>query len=130
MVKDPADANASPGGWHTLGGKSTKKTSGNNVVAYKGIDTNQLPINVPAISNSPCLLPSPAVCINTSIIDSLTTKQTSESSPTDNYIYPQNSTKPPIEPENVDAARVNTFYVANKIHDITVSVFFLIFRRS
>ena len=114
---------ASPEGWHTLEGKPTKNTAGNNVNAYKGIDKNQLPVNIPIISNSPCVLPSPPLmCIKLGI-DSLTTQQTPESSSPDNYIYPYVPQKAPSELQNVHAATVNAFYVANMIHDIAVSFF-------
>ncbi|KAF8608692.1 hypothetical protein BDV93DRAFT_531076 [Ceratobasidium sp. AG-I] len=95
VVSNPA-GEASPNGWHFLEGKSTNSTAGNNINAYKGIDKNQIPIN-----------------------NSLTTQQTPQSSSPDNYIYPYDPAKEPIDPQNVHAATVNAFYVANLLHDIT-----------
>lgn len=43
-----------------------------------------------------------------------------QSSPTDNYDYPFDPSKPPQVDPNVDAARVNTFYTVNSMHDLTV----------
>ncbi|CAE6407528.1 unnamed protein product [Rhizoctonia solani] len=50
---------------------------------------------------------------------SSTTGTTSQSSATNNYNYVFNSAVSPSTSPNVDAARVNAFYVANSIHDVT-----------
>ncbi|KAF8608678.1 hypothetical protein BDV93DRAFT_518742 [Ceratobasidium sp. AG-I] len=50
---------------------------------------------------------------------SSTTGVTSQSSATNNYNYVFNSAASPSTSPNVDAARVNAFYVANSIHDVT-----------
>lgn len=100
VVKEPATS-ASPGGWHTTANGSTTTTAGNNAIAYKGLDTRQTPINLP---------------------DGVTTMQTKESSPNNNYDYPYDKTQSPIVDQNVNAARVNAFYVVNSVHDITVSI--------
>ncbi|CAE7145090.1 unnamed protein product [Rhizoctonia solani] len=50
---------------------------------------------------------------------SSTTGTTSQSSATNNYNYVFNSAVSPATSPNVDAARVNAFYVANMIHDVT-----------
>ncbi|CAE7145094.1 unnamed protein product [Rhizoctonia solani] len=50
---------------------------------------------------------------------SSTTGITSQSSATNNYNYVFNSAVSPSTSPNVDAARVNAFYVANMIHDVT-----------
>ncbi|KAG8698935.1 hypothetical protein FRC09_006935 [Ceratobasidium sp. 395] len=48
-----------------------------------------------------------------------TTGTTSQSSATNNYEYVFNPSAAPATAPNVDAARVNAFYVANMIHDVT-----------
>ncbi|KAG8773458.1 hypothetical protein FRC12_002522 [Ceratobasidium sp. 428] len=50
---------------------------------------------------------------------SSTSGVTSQSSATNNYEYVFNSAAAPATSPNVDAARVNSFYVANMIHDVT-----------
>ncbi|KAG8698934.1 hypothetical protein FRC09_006934 [Ceratobasidium sp. 395] len=50
---------------------------------------------------------------------SSTSGVTSQSSATNNYEYVFNSAAAPATSPNVDAARVNAFYVANMIHDVT-----------
>ncbi|KAF8608948.1 hypothetical protein BDV93DRAFT_583571, partial [Ceratobasidium sp. AG-I] len=50
---------------------------------------------------------------------SATTSTTGQSSATNNYNYVFNSAAAPATSPNVDAARVNTFYVGNMIHDVT-----------
>ncbi|KAF8601974.1 hypothetical protein BDV93DRAFT_474962 [Ceratobasidium sp. AG-I] len=50
---------------------------------------------------------------------SSTTGVTSQSSATNNYNYVQNAATAPTVSPNVDAARVNAFYVGNMIHDLT-----------
>ncbi|QRV78696.1 extracellular metalloproteinase MEP [Ceratobasidium sp. AG-Ba] len=88
---DPADIAASPKGWHTTG---TTETSGNNVVSFKGTVTLIVPIVI-------------------------SSKKTKQSSATNNYDYPYNKNASPETSPNLDAARVNTFFVGNKIHDLT-----------
>jgi extracellular elastinolytic metalloproteinase len=51
---------------------------------------------------------------------------TSQSSATNNYDYAYNSAVAPTTSPNVDAARTNAFYVANQVHDFTVSTNFII----
>ncbi|OBZ66603.1 Extracellular metalloproteinase mep [Grifola frondosa] len=48
-----------------------------------------------------------------------TGRTTSQSSPGLNFQYTQNPDITPAAPSNVNAARVNVFYVVNTIHDIT-----------
>ncbi|KAG8706859.1 hypothetical protein FRC08_000825 [Ceratobasidium sp. 394] len=48
-----------------------------------------------------------------------TTSTSSESSATNNYEYVLNTAASPSTSPNVDAARVNAFYIANSIHDVT-----------
>ncbi|KAG8700995.1 hypothetical protein FRC08_004337 [Ceratobasidium sp. 394] len=48
-----------------------------------------------------------------------TTSTTKQSSATNNYEYVLNTAASPSTSPNVDAARVNAFYVANSIHDVT-----------
>ncbi|QRV97451.1 extracellular metalloproteinase MEP [Ceratobasidium sp. AG-Ba] len=48
-----------------------------------------------------------------------TTGVTSQSSATNNYEYVLNQSASPSTSPNVDAARVNAFYVGNSIHDVT-----------
>ncbi|KAG9074930.1 hypothetical protein FRC06_010373, partial [Ceratobasidium sp. 370] len=50
---------------------------------------------------------------------SSTTGTTSQSSATNNYEYVLNTAASPSTSPNVDAARVNAFYVGNSIHDVT-----------
>jgi extracellular elastinolytic metalloproteinase len=101
----------SPNGWHKSNEISTTDTSGNNAVAYKGLDQNILPISIPIIDK---LLTPKGLFSQTSC----------QSNFTNNYDYPFDQSKGPIEKVNVDAARVNAFYVVNKMHDLTVcSVF-------
>ena len=48
------------------------------------------------------------------------TNTTSQSSPTLNFIYVQDPTQEPnLLEANIDAARVNTFYIVNTVHDIS-----------
>ncbi|KAG5641142.1 hypothetical protein DXG03_005893 [Asterophora parasitica] len=47
------------------------------------------------------------------------TSTTSQSSSTLNFIYPQSAADAPTTTGNVNAARVNAFYIANTIHDFT-----------
>ncbi|KAF8671508.1 extracellular metalloproteinase MEP [Rhizoctonia solani] len=86
---DPADTTASPNGWHQTGSTTTSNTSGNNVISYKAI----LLIGTAGTS--------------------------SQSSATNNYDYAYNSAVSPTTSPNVDAARVNAFYVGNMVHDLT-----------
>ncbi|GLB39380.1 putative fungalysin metallopeptidase (M36) [Lyophyllum shimeji] len=48
---------------------------------------------------------------------SSTSSTTSQSSPVLNFIYPQSASTAPTTTANVDAARVNAFYLGNTIHD-------------
>lgn len=82
---------ASPHGWHETGTLNPGHTDGNNVVSYKGV-TQAGPLDT-----------------------------TAQSSPNDNYNYTYNAMATPGDSPNVDAARVNAFYVANMVHDLTVS---------
>ncbi|CAE6377925.1 unnamed protein product [Rhizoctonia solani] len=86
---NPEDGVASPKGWHTTGSTTTSNTSGNNVISYKAF-----------------------FLIGTS-------GTSSQSSATNNYDYAYNSAVSPTTSPNVDAARVNAFYVGNSIHDLT-----------
>lgn len=47
------------------------------------------------------------------------TNTTSQSSAPLNFIFTQNPAQGPTVAVNVDAARVNAFYVVNNVHDIT-----------
>ena len=48
------------------------------------------------------------------------TNTTSQSSPNLNFIYVQDPTQEPnLLEANIDAARVNTFYIVNTVHDIS-----------
>ncbi|KAF9458835.1 Fungalysin metallopeptidase-domain-containing protein [Collybia nuda] len=49
---------------------------------------------------------------------SSTSSTTGQSSATLNFIYPQNATAAPTTTGNVNAARVNAFYLGNSLHDI------------
>ncbi|CAE6394968.1 unnamed protein product [Rhizoctonia solani] len=86
---DPADTAASPNGWHTTGSTTTSNTSGNNVISYKAL----------------------------LLVGTLGTS--TQSSATNNYDYAYNSAVSPTTSPNVDAARVNAFYIGNMIHDYT-----------
>jgi hypothetical protein len=44
---------------------------------------------------------------------------TNESAPGLVFSYPQDATAAPTVPGNVDAARVNAFYIVNTIHDLS-----------
>jgi extracellular elastinolytic metalloproteinase len=44
---------------------------------------------------------------------------TNESAPGLVFYYPQDATAAPTVPGNVDAARVNAFYIVNTIHDLS-----------
>ncbi|KAG8765972.1 hypothetical protein FRC12_007167 [Ceratobasidium sp. 428] len=50
-----------------------------------------------------------------------TSATTPQSSATNNYEYVLNTAAAPSTSSNVDAARVNAFYIANSVHDVTVS---------
>ncbi|KAJ6563293.1 Fungalysin metallopeptidase-domain-containing protein [Mycena vulgaris] len=84
-VVDPADALASPDGWHSDGTTNTTDTSGNNALTYKTSTTNTTPES------------------GTGLV----------------FSYPQSATTAPTTTANVNAARVNNFYLVNTIHDIT-----------
>ncbi|KAF5346156.1 hypothetical protein D9758_009963 [Tetrapyrgos nigripes] len=83
-LTDPQNTASSPQGWHSNGTTSTTDTSGNNVIAYKGPQTNT----------------------------------TQESSSELNFIYTQDPSVSPTTTGNVNAARVNAFYLGNTLHDI------------
>ncbi|KAF8600980.1 hypothetical protein BDV93DRAFT_533761 [Ceratobasidium sp. AG-I] len=86
---NPADTAASPNGWHQIGTTTTTDTSGNNVISYKSQLLDLFPL------------------------------KTSQSSANNNYNYTYNPTVSPATSPNLDAARVNAFYVANMVHDVT-----------
>ncbi|KAG9075709.1 hypothetical protein FS749_012600, partial [Ceratobasidium sp. UAMH 11750] len=104
VVTNPQDPKASPDGWHKSGKTATTETSGNNAVSYKGVDT---PVSMPPIP------------IMDRALRTLAAQTTSQSSPTNNYDYAFDPSKGPEEMPNVDAARVNTFYVVNAMHDLS-----------
>nr|VWO94070.1 Extracellular metalloproteinase 5 (EC (Fungalysin MEP5) [Ganoderma boninense] len=89
-LTDPQNLASSPYGWHSEDGTtSTNDTSsGNNVIAFVAGDDNFW-------------------------------YTTGPSSPPLNFVYYQDATQAPDALQaNIDAARVNTFYVANAMHDI------------
>lgn len=85
VVVDPADPLASPNGWHIDDGSILSVTAGNNVVAYKGLQTNL----------------------------------TIATGPDNVFNYTYDSTLAPAAVNNVNAARVNAFYLINTVHDTT-----------
>ncbi|CAE6434636.1 unnamed protein product [Rhizoctonia solani] len=98
IVHEPADYSVSQSGWHYTGGKDTTQTSGNNAIVYKYCRPNLSPPYIDELN-----------CVNT----------TTQSSPDNNYEYPQNPDKEPTNDQNINAARVNAFYIVNAMHDIT-----------
>ncbi|KAI0641708.1 Fungalysin metallopeptidase-domain-containing protein [Trametes meyenii] len=85
VLTDPQNLAASPDGWHSDGTTTTTDTSGNNVITFKGPQTN-------------------------------TSQETSSG---DNFIFVQDADVPPTVQANIDAARTNTFYIVNTVHDIS-----------
>ncbi|KAL5631569.1 hypothetical protein ACGC1H_007181 [Rhizoctonia solani] len=98
ILHEPADYSASQHGWHKFGGKNTTETSGNNVIVYKHCRPDPNPPNIDELK-----------CVNT----------TTQSSPNNSYEYAYNPDKEPTDDQNVNAARVNVFYIVNTMHDIT-----------
>ncbi|KAG8747474.1 hypothetical protein FRC12_014057 [Ceratobasidium sp. 428] len=82
LVSEPEDLLASPKTWHGTGNSETTDTSGNNVISYKGVPMKA----IQPLGTSP------------------------QSSPNNNYDYPQDPSKEPDADPNVNAARVNAFY--------------------
>ncbi|CAE6483423.1 unnamed protein product [Rhizoctonia solani] len=97
-LHEPADYTTSQHGWHNFGGKNTTDTSGNNVIVYKRCHSDPNPPNIDELK-----------CVNT----------TAQSSPNNAYEYTYNPDKEPTNDQNVNAARVNVFYIVNAMHDIT-----------
>ncbi|PIL32515.1 hypothetical protein GSI_05218 [Ganoderma sinense ZZ0214-1] len=89
-LNDPQNLASSPYGWHSSDGvTNTTDTSGNNVIAF------------------------------VASADGSFWSTTGQSSFTLNFVYYQDPTQAPDALQaNIDAARVNTFYVANSMHDI------------
>lgn len=99
IFTDPADTYSSPNGWHTIGSTSTTDTSG-----MLGVF-------------DPILLMTP---VGNNVISykgsqSSTTQQSSSGL---NFRYTYDTSVSPTSGQNIDAARVNTFFLSNKIHDI------------
>ncbi|CCO29422.1 hypothetical protein BN14_03435 [Rhizoctonia solani AG-1 IB] len=74
-------------------------TSGNNVIAYKSF-----------VDPDPTIPP---------LIGESTIRTAEQSSPDNDYHYPYDPSKEPIVDSNVNASLVNTFYVVNRLHDLT-----------
>ncbi|KAF8156605.1 Fungalysin metallopeptidase-domain-containing protein [Crassisporium funariophilum] len=94
-IIDPQDPLASLNGWHFSEFSETgytTSTSGNNVITYKTTLSS-----LPGIPSGP----------------------TQESSAGPNFEYKQDNTSDPTTATNIDAARVNTFYIVNSVHDLT-----------
>ncbi len=92
-LTDPADATASPFGWHDtngIAGAESTETLGNNVDAHEDLDG----------SNG-------------------TPGARAEGGPTLDFAYPFTPAQQPAEGTNLDAAIVNLFYVNNVMHDLT-----------
>ncbi|KAG8742831.1 hypothetical protein FRC10_000877 [Ceratobasidium sp. 414] len=109
VVNDPQDPKASPEGWHESNGVKTTETSGNNAVAYKGVDQNMVPISRPPIPIVDSAMQPPNSAAQT----------TPQSSPENNYNYGFDPNQGPEVGTNVDVARVNAFYVVNAMHDLS-----------
>lgn len=102
---DPADTAASPKGWHTIGTTVSTDTSGElRVTLSPFILTYRQGNNVISYKSS----------------QSATTKQ-SATNQVFNYSY--DTSVSPTSGSNVDAARVNTFFLSNTIHDVRPKVF-------
>lgn len=100
VVTNPADTLASPDGWHVAGSNSYNATRGNNVVAYK---TNT----------------SGTIHCHCSIRNWLTWLRLGTGAPTSSnldFLYVQDPSLAPASGPNLDAARVNAFYIGNSIH--------------
>lgn len=92
VIADPADAAASPFGWHDTNGVVGAEftvTRGNNVSAQDDLDAN----------NSGGLQPSGGATLD--------------------FLYTWNPAQQPTEGTNLEAAIVNLFYVNNVMHDLT-----------
>lgn len=88
LLTDPADATASPYGWHDTDGNTGAEytiTRGNNVYAYEDQNNDNLPGYSP------------------------------DGGPGLNFNFPLNTALPPVA--NMDAALTNLFYVVNSVHD-------------
>ncbi|KAG6816129.1 hypothetical protein H0H87_008441 [Tephrocybe sp. NHM501043] len=55
---------------------------------------------------------------NVLVYKSSTSSTTGQSSDTLNFIYPQSATTAPTTTANINAARVNAFYIGNSVHDL------------
>ncbi|CUA78552.1 hypothetical protein RSOLAG22IIIB_13215 [Rhizoctonia solani] len=97
-LHEPADYSVSQNGWHNFGGKNTTETSGNNAIVYKHCRSDPNPPDVDELK-----------CVNT----------TTQSSPNNNYEHAYDPNKEPTSDQNVNAARVNAFYIVNAMHDLT-----------
>jgi extracellular elastinolytic metalloproteinase len=103
-IVDPQDTAASPFGWHNDGTTSTIST------AY-GFDFTDL------CTSSDCFRYRSGNNV-ISYKDSQAGTSLQSSSPL-NFIYTYDPTQDPGTSNNLNAARVNTFFVANTIHDIS-----------
>ncbi|KAH6901886.1 metalloprotease [Coprinopsis sp. MPI-PUGE-AT-0042] len=91
LIVNPEDLVSSPQGWTHLSGLNTSSTSGNNAIAF---------FSSPSVTTPPS--PSgPSLQSSAGVFD---------------YIYDDNLA--PSVSQNLNAARTNAFYVANKFHDV------------
>ncbi|KAF9265690.1 metallo proteinase 10 [Marasmius fiardii PR-910] len=89
LLRDPEGLDASPNGWNNDGQQDTTDTSGNNVLVFKQARGRQAQST-----------------LGTNTGGSLT------------FDFTYDPTKAPNDPENLDAARTNAFFLANEFHDI------------
>ncbi|KAJ7155138.1 Fungalysin metallopeptidase-domain-containing protein [Mycena filopes] len=89
VIVDPQDLTASPKGWHWNGTGLTTTTEGNNVATVKIINGN---------TSDP--------------------QETEQSAAGQVFNYPWHPTAEPNTIANLDAARVNNFFLCNTMHDI------------
>ncbi|TFK68006.1 metalloprotease MEP2 [Pluteus cervinus] len=93
LVSDPQDLEASPGGWHNGTGAEVM-TKGNNVMAF--CNGNLTSLSIPSTPRTP---------------------RSSASNSTVEFNYRYQPLLGPSISTNIDAGRVNGFYIANSVHD-------------
>ncbi|KAG8940110.1 hypothetical protein FRC04_005637 [Tulasnella sp. 424] len=101
MIENPDDKEASPNGWHQDSKGSYTYTRGNNVISYFGLSKNTVPLDEAG-----------------NLVASVTTSQETSDGLVFDYTWNPNTLPNDPTSENMDVARVNAFYVVNKIHDV------------
>ncbi|KAK1218861.1 hypothetical protein PQX77_018432 [Marasmius sp. AFHP31] len=91
LLKDPEGLDVSPEGWNSDGTTDTTDTTGNNAMVVKLLGRNGAQQESTQGTGTGAAL---------------------------TFDFTYDPTKDPTDPENIDAARTNAFFVANEFHDI------------